>query len=80
MEPAIVYRTFNPADAQLIRSRLEAAGIPADVIHEAAALSIEGYAMTAGGVRVWVPGERAEEATALIAQLGDSAPPSCASA
>jgi hypothetical protein len=66
MELVTVYRSFSPADAQLIRSRLDAAGIPAEVMHELSGLSIDGYAMAAGGVRVQVSEERAEEARALI--------------
>ena len=61
-----VYRALNPADAQLIRSRLEAAGIPAEVTHELSSLSLEGYALAAGGIRVQVRAEDADEARALI--------------
>jgi len=74
MELVTVFRSFNPADAQLIRSRLDAAGIPATVTHELSSLSIEGYALAAGGVRVQVPDDRAEEAQALIAAANE--PPS----
>ena len=70
MEIVTVFRTFNPAEAQLIRSRLEAAQIPASVAHEFASLSMEGYAMAAGGVQVQVTDDRAEEARALIESGG----------
>jgi hypothetical protein len=40
MDLVIVYRTFNSADAQLIRSRLEAAGIEAAVINENSSLDL----------------------------------------
>ncbi len=66
MQLATVFQTFSPAEAQLIRSRLEAAGFQAHVTHELASLSTEGYAMTIGGVLVQVPEDRAEEARALI--------------
>jgi hypothetical protein len=69
-----VYRALNPADAQLIRSRLEAAGFPAEVTHELSALSMEGYALAAGGIRVQVRPEDAAEARALI-EAADTDPP-----
>ena len=68
MELVTVFRTFSPGEAQLIRSRLEAAGFMAQVTHELSALSLDGYSMAAGGVRVQVPAEQAEEARALIDQ------------
>ena len=74
MELVTVFRSFSPAEAQLARSRLEAANIPANVIHETAALSIEGYSMAAGGVEVQVTADRAAEARALLTEP-DSPPP-----
>jgi hypothetical protein len=67
-----VFRTFNPAEAQLIRSRLEAAGFLAMVQHELSALSMDGYALAAGGVLVQVPDDVAEEAKALLAAADES--------
>jgi hypothetical protein len=67
MKLVTILRTFNPAEAQLIRSRLEAAEIPAIVTHETAALTTEGYSMATGGVLVQVADDRADEATALLA-------------
>jgi hypothetical protein len=61
-----VYRTFSSGDAQLIRSRLEAANLQASVLHELSALSMEGYALAAGGIQVQVPEEEAEEAREII--------------
>ena len=78
MELVTVFNTFNPAEAQLVRSRLEAADIPASVIHETAALSIDGYSMAAGGIEVQVTADRVEEAKALLASDGDTAPPASA--
>jgi len=66
MKLVTVYRAFNPADAHLIRSLLEAAQIPAMVADEAAALSTEGYSMTTGGIRVQVSEEHVEAARELI--------------
>jgi hypothetical protein len=57
---------FNPADAQLSRSRLEAAGFHAVVAHELSALSMDGYSLAAGGIRVQVPESEAAEARAFL--------------
>ena len=66
MQLLTIFQTFSPAEAQLIRSRLEAADFQAFVTHELAALSMDGYAMAAGGVLVQVPEAEAEEARALL--------------
>jgi hypothetical protein len=66
MQLVTVFRSFSPAEAQLIRSLLDAADIPAEVVNELAALSMDGYSMATGGVRVQVPDEYAAEARALI--------------
>ena len=66
MKLVTVYRTFSSADAQLIRSLLEAAEIPALVSDELASLSMEGYSMSTGGIRVQVPEEQIENARELI--------------
>jgi len=66
MDLVTISRSFNPADAQLIRARLEAAGFHAVVANELAALCFEGYALGTGGIRVQVPDTEAEEATAFL--------------
>ena len=66
MRLVTVHQAFNPADAQLVRSRLEAAGFYAQVTHELSALSLDGYALAAGGIRVQVLEDVAEEARALL--------------
>jgi hypothetical protein len=55
MNPVTIYKALNPADAQLIYSRLEAAGFHPFVANEIAALTMEGYALAAGGIRVQLP-------------------------
>lgn len=55
MNPVTIYKALNPLDAQLVRSRLEAAGFHPFVADEAAALSTEGYTLAIGGIRVQVP-------------------------
>ena len=62
-----VLSAFNPADAQLVRSRLEAAGFHPVVTHELSALSLDGYALAAGGILVQVPDEEAADAKEFLA-------------
>lgn len=67
MKLVTVHSTFSPADAQLIRSRLEASEFHAFVTHELAALSIDGYSMATGGILVQVPEDEADNARELLA-------------
>jgi len=71
MELVTVFTAFSPAEAQLVRSRLDAAGFYAVVMHELSALSMDGYSMAAGGIRVQVPEEEAADARELLA-AGDA--------
>ena len=65
--PAVkVYMTFSAADAQLVWSRLDAAGFHPAVFNEGAAMSMDGYALAAGGIQVKVPESEAEEAQAFL--------------
>jgi hypothetical protein len=66
MDFVTVLTAFNPADAQLARSRLEAAGFHPFVANENAALSIEGYALAVGGIRVQVPEAEAADAKEFL--------------
>ena len=72
MELVTIFKAFNPAEAQLVRSRLEAAGFDAVVAHELSALSLDGYSMAVGGIRVQVPEDQAAEAKALLAAADTS--------
>lgn len=74
MNLVTVYTAFSAADAQLIRSRLEAAGFNATVSDEIASLSMEGYSMAAGGIRINVPENQENEARALIGDRSDTDP------
>jgi len=75
MQLITVSRAFNPGEAHLARSRLEAAGFHAVVTHETAALTMDGYAMAAGGILVQVPDEEAEEAKAFLEAPSEPMPP-----
>jgi hydrogenase maturation factor len=72
MKLVTVSSAFNPASAQLVRSRLEAAGFHPVVAHELSALSLDGYAMAAGGILVQVPENEAEEVRAFLSDEGES--------
>jgi hypothetical protein len=61
-----IQTAFNPVDAQLVRSRLEAAGFHPVVTHELSALSMDGYALAAGGILVQVPEAEADEAKTFL--------------
>jgi len=76
MRLTTVYKAFSAADAQLIRSRLDAAGFHAVVQHELAALSMDGYSMAAGGILVQVPETEAADARTLIEAGEENEPPS----
>ena len=61
-----VFTAFNPVQAQIVSARLQAAGLDATVEGEAAALSMEGYSLATGGIRVQVPSSQEDEARRLI--------------
>jgi hypothetical protein len=61
MDFTVVFTALNPADAQLVRSRLEAAGFHPFIANENSALGTEGYTLAVGGIRVQVPTTEADE-------------------
>jgi hypothetical protein len=75
MNVVTVYRTFNPADADLVASLLEAAGIEVDRVHDTASRMFDGYARAAGGIRLNVPEDQAADAAALIENKAEEIPP-----
>jgi hypothetical protein len=66
MQLVTVFTAFNPAQAQVIRSCLDAANFHAVVTHELSALSMDGYALAAGGILVQVPETEAEDAREFL--------------
>jgi len=75
MSLVTVHTAFSAADAQLVHSRLEAAGLHSVVTGELASFSIEGYALAAGGIRVQVPESEADDARLLLSADAEDAPP-----
>jgi hypothetical protein len=68
MDPVVIFRTFDLAEAQVVRSRLEGAGLQASLEHENSAANFD---VAGGGVRVVVPGDQAEDARALVESRGN---------
>lgn len=66
MDYVTVRTCFNPAQAQLLASRLRAEGLNVYLHSENAAHSLEGYALSAGGIRIQVPENEVEDARALL--------------
>jgi hypothetical protein len=66
MNLVTVFKAFSPAEADLMRARLEIAGFHAVVMGELAAISIEGYSLATGGIRVQVLEEEAADARAFL--------------
>jgi hypothetical protein len=66
MQLVTVSTAFNPADAQLTRSRLEAAGFHPFVKNEIAGMVFEGYVMGVGGIEVQVPEDEVAEAREFL--------------
>jgi hypothetical protein len=66
MELITVFTAFSPIEAQLIRSRLEAAEFHPFVADEFSALSTDGYSLAIGGIRVQVPEPEAADAREFI--------------
>lgn len=72
MKLVTVYTALNPAEAHLANSQLEAAGFHSVVTGEGAALGIEGYGLTVGGILVQVPENEADDANLLLRASEDS--------
>lgn len=66
MNLVTVFKAFSPAEAELTRSRLEAAGFHATVIGQLAGVTMEGYAKANSGIRVQVLENEAAEAREFL--------------
>jgi hypothetical protein len=72
MDFVTVSKAANPAEADLVRSRLEANGFTVNLKDENDAISF-GYGLSIGGIQVQVPEDQAESARGLLTSQG---PPS----
>ena len=66
MDLVTLFTGFSPAEAQVVRSRLDAPGFHPFVAGELSALSIEGCSLAAGGIRVQVPENEATNAREFL--------------
>jgi len=66
MSLVTIFKAFSPIEAEMTRARLETAGFHAVVMGELAAMSMEGYSMATGGIRVQVPDDEAAEAREFL--------------
>ena len=71
MELITISTAFNPADAQLTRSRLEAAGFHPFIKNEIAGMVFEGYVMGVGGIQVQVPEDEVAEVKEFLESPGE---------
>jgi hypothetical protein len=65
MKPVVIFTTFNQAEAQLVRSRLEAANFHPFIANENVAQWLGGLS-TATTLRIEVPEVEATEAKAFL--------------
>ena len=65
--PKIVARYFERTEADVAQSALEAAGIPVYLADENMTRVAWLYTIALGGIRLFVPGERLDEARAVLA-------------
>jgi len=72
MQLVTVFTTFNPADADLVNSRLDAAQFHPVITNATNAL---GYSIGLGGIMVQVPEDETEAAREFLAPA-DATPPS----
>ncbi len=70
MELKTVFRALNSAEAQLVRSQLEAADFDVFVADESSALAVECYVLGVGGIRVQVSEDRESEAREFLKSCG----------
>jgi hypothetical protein len=61
-----IHTSFNPIDADLVHSRLDAAQFHPVITHALSALSMDGYALAAGGILVQVPDNEAQDAIEFL--------------
>ena len=70
MELSTIFRALNSAEAQLVRSQLEAADFDVFVADESSALAVECYVLGVGGIRVQVSRDREVDARELLKSCG----------
>lgn len=72
MQLVTIFKAFNPMDADLVFSRLEAAEFHPNITQELAAQAMGGIVLGAGGILVQVPEDEAESAKEFLAPSNDA--------
>jgi hypothetical protein len=71
MQLITVFRTFDSTDADLVSSRLAAAGFNPTILHGSAAANIVGLTLGESGIEVQVPEDESEDAREFLAAPGE---------
>jgi hypothetical protein len=66
MKLVTIFTAFNVVEADLIRTRLEAADFHAFLQNDNSALATGGYSVAVGGIHVQVPEDEAQDARELL--------------
>ena len=74
MQMVTIFTAYNPMDADLVNSRLEAAEFHPTISQDLSAQALGGIVLGAGGILVQVPEDEAEEAKTFLAS--SNTPPS----
>jgi hypothetical protein len=74
MQLVTIYTAFTLTDADLIRSRLEAADFHPVIIHGDTASSLGGMSLGAGAIVVQVPEDEAADVRELLGRTDDAPP------
>jgi hypothetical protein len=79
MDFVTVFSTLNPAEADLVRTQLEAADFDCTIANELSTLTFGPPAATAAGILVKVPQDQAQSARELLASTISAETPSAPS-
>jgi hypothetical protein len=75
MSLSVIFSSFSSAEIQLVKARLLTAGFHPVVTDEIASLSMDGYSMATGGIRLQVPDTESQQARQLVESLLNDAAP-----
>lgn len=67
MQLVTVFNTFSSTDADLVSSRLSAAGFNPTILHGSAAANVVPFTLGKNGIEVQVPDDEADDAREFLA-------------
>jgi hypothetical protein len=67
----MIARVSTPAEAEMLRGRLEVEGVPAVVVDAHTAQTLALFSLAVGGVRVLVPSSYADRAIAIVRSVAN---------